>query len=400
MVSGSGATLVVLTIAVLGGPAAAAALEDIRTRLLVALGIHFDEQLATSLFERQIEVRRRRPRAPRRADHPRSRQRPPGADRQRHARPLRPAVVSAFHRASAFICIPSSAASRSSARCLVLAPRPRQPMAGGRAARQVGRRETEASYRLTEGASPTPKPCAPWACCPSSRGAGRRCASQAISSQASASTLNASISSVIKLLALRAAGADHGRRRLARGRPRALARRALRLVLICTRALLPIDQIVGVWRQLISGWRRCRGSRRRSPRPASAPGDEAAAAPRAAQRRGLIYRRPARAHPRSPTCRSRSSRAKRSASSARARPARSTLARLIVGAISRTQRQRAPRRGRDLELGPRRLRRARRLRVAERRALRGHDRREHRALPPGRQPRRSWPPRASPACTR
>ena len=54
--SGSGATLTVLTIAVLGGMVASAMLEDIRARLLVALGVNFDSQLATQLFERQIEA--------------------------------------------------------------------------------------------------------------------------------------------------------------------------------------------------------------------------------------------------------------------------------------------------------------------------------------------------------
>jgi ABC-type protease/lipase transport system fused ATPase/permease subunit len=53
--SGSGATLIVLTIAVLGGIAAANALEEVRARLLISLGIQFDAQLSKQLFERLVE---------------------------------------------------------------------------------------------------------------------------------------------------------------------------------------------------------------------------------------------------------------------------------------------------------------------------------------------------------
>src|SRR5262245_20897116 len=56
LVSGSGGTLAVLTVAVLGGLLAAAALEHIRARLLVALGYEFDARLSENLFRRQIET--------------------------------------------------------------------------------------------------------------------------------------------------------------------------------------------------------------------------------------------------------------------------------------------------------------------------------------------------------
>ncbi len=53
--SGSGATLIVLTVAVLGGIGVSSALEEIRARLLVALGVQFDAQLSTQLFDRLVE---------------------------------------------------------------------------------------------------------------------------------------------------------------------------------------------------------------------------------------------------------------------------------------------------------------------------------------------------------
>ena len=79
--SGSGATLTVLTIAVLGGMVTSAMLEDIRARLLVALGVNFDSQLATQLFERQIEVALS---AGRGSNNSRSRYGPACGDGQRH----------------------------------------------------------------------------------------------------------------------------------------------------------------------------------------------------------------------------------------------------------------------------------------------------------------------------
>jgi PrtD family type I secretion system ABC transporter len=252
MVSGSGSTLLVLTIAVLGGLAAATALEDIRTRLLVALGIHFDQQLAGRVFEREIEsenVTGRRSGGRTIRD----------LDQVRHVltgsgtlalfdlpwTPLFIAVCFYLHSVLGVITLAGTLVVFA----LALA---NQWLVEGPLTKSA--EETEASYRLTDGALANAETVRAMGMMPDLARRWTVVRSSAITSQASASTFNASISSIIKFfryslqVATLAAGAwlvvD---RELSAGGLFASS-------MICTRALMPIDQIVGVWRQLTSGW--------------------------------------------------------------------------------------------------------------------------------------------------
>jgi PrtD family type I secretion system ABC transporter len=252
MVSGSGSTLLVLTIAVLGGLGAATALEDIRTRLLVALGIHFDGQLAARVFEREIESENV-------TGHRSSGRTIRDLDQVRHVltgsgalalfdlpwTPLFIAVCFYLHALLGVITLFGTLVVFALALANQwLVERPLKASA----------EETEASYRLTDGAIANAETVRAMGMLPDLARRWTAMRSSAISSQASASTLNASISSVIKFsrytlqVATLAAGAwlvvD---RELSAGGLFASS-------MICTRALMPIDQIVAVWRQLTSGW--------------------------------------------------------------------------------------------------------------------------------------------------
>lgn len=252
MVSGSGSTLLVLTIAVLGGLAAATALEDIRTRLLVALGIHFDAQLAKRVFEREIESENV------------SGQRSGGRtirdlDQVRHVltgggtlalfdlpwTPLFIAVCFYLHPLLGFITLVGTVVVFALAllnQWLVEGPL------------TTSTEKAEASYRLTDGAIMHAETVRAMGMLPDLLQRWTAVRSSAISSQASASTLNASVSSAIKFfrytlqVATLAAGAWLVvERELSAGGLFASS-------MICTRALMPMDQIVAVWRQLTSGW--------------------------------------------------------------------------------------------------------------------------------------------------
>ncbi len=145
--AGSGATLMVLTVAVVGGMAAAAMLEDIRARLLVALGINFDLQLAAQLFERQIEAHA----APGGAQTiSRSRHRPPRSDGRRHSSlfdlPWTPLFIAACFYLHPVLGVVTLFGVLSGAGARALEPVRRvRPLAQSAKA-------TEQSYRLTEGA--------------------------------------------------------------------------------------------------------------------------------------------------------------------------------------------------------------------------------------------------------
>jgi PrtD family type I secretion system ABC transporter len=56
LLSGSGATLTVITLAALAALLCSAVLEDVRTRLFVAIGARFDGRLAAILLDRQVET--------------------------------------------------------------------------------------------------------------------------------------------------------------------------------------------------------------------------------------------------------------------------------------------------------------------------------------------------------
>jgi PrtD family type I secretion system ABC transporter len=246
--SGSGATLTVLTIAVLGGMVASAMLEDIRARLLVALGVNFDSKLATQLFERQIE----------------SHSAPGGAQTIRDLDTVRHVVtgsgtLSLFDLpwtpvfiAACFYLHPLIGGITLFGVILVLGLAVlNQSIVSGPLSQSA--RATEQSYRLTEGAIGNAETVRAMGMLPELSRRWSEVRTHAISSQASASARNATISSVIKLLrytlqiAIMAVGAWLAvSREISPGSLFAAS-------LICTRAMLPVDQIVGVWKQLLSG---------------------------------------------------------------------------------------------------------------------------------------------------
>lgn len=247
--SGSSATLVVLTTAVAGAIAAAAIIEDIRARLLVALGLNFDSQLATQLFERQIEAQAAHGGAQMIRD----------LDTVRHVLtgsgtlslfdlPWCPLFVAACFYLHPLLGITTLFGVVIVIGLAVL----NQWMVSGPL--EGSGRKTEQSYRLTEDAIANAETVRAMGMLPELSGRWRELRSEAIASQADASTRNASISSLIKLIryalqvAIMAAGAWLAVTREIS--PGALFAASL----ICTRALLPIDQIVGVWRQLLAAW--------------------------------------------------------------------------------------------------------------------------------------------------
>ncbi len=251
LVSGSGSTLIVLTIAVLAGLMVAAALEDIRARLLVALGIRFDRQLAARLFSWQLEVDGPAPRQP-------SGQLIRDLDNVRHILtgsgslavfdlPWCPVFIGAC-----FYLHPLLGAITLAGTLLVLGLAIANQVLVAGPLKRSGE-QTEASYRLTEGVLANGETVRAMGMLPDLLQRWTALRSSAIAGQASASTLNAGVSSAIKFVryalqvVIIAAGAWLAvRRDISPGSLFASS-------IICTRALLPIDQIVGVWRQLSSG---------------------------------------------------------------------------------------------------------------------------------------------------
>jgi PrtD family type I secretion system ABC transporter len=252
LVSGSGATLFVLTFAVLAGLAAATLLEDIRTRLLVALGIHFDRQLATDLFERQIDASAT---AMKRSGGQTIRD----LDNVRHVLtgggtlaifdlPWSPLFI-----AACFYLHPTLGTFTLCGVLLVLVlALANQRIVAGPLAKSA--EKTEASYALTDCAIGNAETVRAMGMLGELSARWSELRGSAIEAQAAASTRNASISSAIKFLrytlqvGIMAAGAWLAvRREISPGSLFASS-------LICTRALLPVDQIVGVWRQLNGGW--------------------------------------------------------------------------------------------------------------------------------------------------
>jgi PrtD family type I secretion system ABC transporter len=250
--SGSGATLIVLTIAVLAGIAAASALEEVRARLLISLGIQFDAQLSTQLFERLVE-----------RDGDASSATKGAAvrdlDSVRHALtgsailtlfdlPWTPLFLCACFYLHPVLGVLAVAGALVVMGLAVL----NQVLVGRRISTSA--KLTEESYRLTEGVIGNAETVRAMGMLPE---LSRRWSSirvQAIGMQADASASNSSVSSVIKFVRytlqvlIMGAGAW-----LAVGReisPGSLFAASL----ICTRALMPIDQLVGVWRQILSAW--------------------------------------------------------------------------------------------------------------------------------------------------
>ncbi len=248
--SGSGATLIVLTIAVLGGIAAANALEEVRARLLISLGIQFDAQLSKQLFERLVE-----------RDGDAASVAKSGAvrdlDTVRHALtgsailtlfdlPWTPLFLLACFYLHPVLGIISLGGAVLVIGLAVL----NQVLVGQRLATSA--KLTEESYRLTEGVLGNAETVRAMGMLPELSKRWSDIRVQAIAMQADASAGNSSVSSVIKFVRytlqvlIMGAGAW-----LAVGReisPGSLFAASL----ICTRALMPVDQLVGVWRQILS----------------------------------------------------------------------------------------------------------------------------------------------------
>jgi PrtD family type I secretion system ABC transporter len=250
--SGSGATLVVLTIAVLGGIAAASALEEIRARILVSLGIQFDRQLSTQLFERLVERDGDATGATRGAAVR-------DLDTVRHAL-TGSAIISLFDLpwtplflAACFYLHPLlGMISLGGALTVVGLAALNQILVGKRIGTSA--KLSEESYRLTEGVIGNSETVRAMGMLPelSLRWADIR--TRAITLQADASRSNSAVSNIIKFVRytlqvlIMGAGAW-----LAVGReisPGSLFAASL----ICTRALMPVDQLVGVWRQILAAW--------------------------------------------------------------------------------------------------------------------------------------------------
>ncbi|HEX2840981.1 type I secretion system permease/ATPase [Hyphomicrobium sp.] len=250
--SGSGATLIVLTVAVLGAIAAASALEEIRARLLVALGVQFDAQLSTQLFERLVE---------RDGDVPGATK---GAvvrdlDTVRHA-VTGSAIITLFDLpwTPLFLCAcfylhPVLGMIALFGALLVMGLAALNQILVGR---KIGEssRLTEQSYRMTEGVLGNAETVRAMGMLPelSRRWADVRV--RGIGLQAEASARNSGISSVIKFVRyalqvlIMGAGAWLAvEREISPGSLFAAS-------LICTRALMPVDQLVGVWRQILAAW--------------------------------------------------------------------------------------------------------------------------------------------------
>ncbi|HKZ97937.1 MAG TPA: type I secretion system permease/ATPase [Hyphomicrobiaceae bacterium] len=252
LVSGSGATLAVLTVGALGGLLAAAALDDIRSRLLVALGLNFDERLSVPLFERRVETSLG-------GEGGSAGQTIRDLDSVRHVltgsgalalfdlpwTPLFLMAVFYLHPVLGSVTLLGTIVT------LALAVANQWLVAGPL---RASTEETEASYRLTESVMRNAEIVNALGMLPdlSRRWASLR--SSAVERQATASVRNASVSSAIKLLryalqiAILATGAWLAvNRELSPGALFAAS-------MLCTRALMPIDQAVAVWRQLVSGW--------------------------------------------------------------------------------------------------------------------------------------------------
>jgi PrtD family type I secretion system ABC transporter len=250
--SGSGATLIVLTIAVLGGIAAANALEEVRARLLISLGIQFDAELSTQLFERLVE---------RDGDAASATK---GAavrdlDTVRHAL-TGSAILTLFDLpwTPLFLCAcfylhpVLGAISLGGALVVIGLAALNQILVGQRLSKSA--RLTEESYRLTEGVIGNAETVRAMGMLPELSRRWSDIRLQAVGMQADASASNSSVSSVIKFVRyslqvlIMGAGAW-----LAVGReisPGSLFAASL----ICSRALMPVDQLVGVWRQILSAW--------------------------------------------------------------------------------------------------------------------------------------------------
>ena len=249
---GSGATLFVLTVAAVAGLLAAAALEDVRGRLLIALGVHFDGRLSAGLFARLTDLQRETARGS--GGHAIR-----DLDNVRHvltgggALALFDLPWSPIFIAACFYLHPLIGTVTLVGTLMVLGLAVANQ---GLVSRPLAKSndEAEASYRLTDGVMRNVETVRAMGMLPDLARRWSALRSSSLGNQAAASTRNSSIASAIKfsryalLLATMAVGAWLAvTRELS---PGALFASSL----LCTRALLPVDQIVGIWRQLSSAW--------------------------------------------------------------------------------------------------------------------------------------------------
>jgi PrtD family type I secretion system ABC transporter len=249
--SGSGATLIVLTVAVFGGIATSSALEEIRARILVALGVQFDAQLSRQLFERLIERDGDTGTAKGSAIR--------DLDTVRYAM-TGGAIISLFDLpwTPLFLCACFylhpllGVISVGGALVVIGLAALNQILVGQRLGNSA--RLSEASYRMTDGVIGNAETVRAMGMLPELSRRWTDIRTRAIVLQADASASNSAVSSVIKFVRyglqvlIMGAGAWLAvNREISPGSLFAAS-------LICTRALLPIDQMVGVWRQILSAW--------------------------------------------------------------------------------------------------------------------------------------------------
>jgi PrtD family type I secretion system ABC transporter len=249
---GSGATLVVLTIAVIGGIASASALEEIRARLLVALGVQFDAQLSQQLFERLVERDGDAPGATRGAAVR-------DLDTVRHAM-TGSAIISLFDLpwtplfllACFYLHFWLGALAVVGALTVIGLAILNQILVGK--AISTSAALSEESYRMTEGVIGNSETVRAMGMQPEIARRWAALRTKAITLQADASRRNSAISSFIKCVRytlqvlIMGAGAWLAvEREISPGSLFAAS-------LICTRALMPIDQLVGVWRHMLQAW--------------------------------------------------------------------------------------------------------------------------------------------------
>jgi PrtD family type I secretion system ABC transporter len=251
MVSGSAATLAVVTVAVVIALTVSTLIENIRSRLFVLLGCRFDARLSAELFERQVETSVRsgganRGQALRELDSFRQVMTGGGSIALLDL-PWSPLFIAAcflIHPLIGVICL---LGALSLAGLAVF-----NQWATARPLTESGQ-QGEASYRLTETVLRNAEVVQAMGMLPDLSRRWELLRGGLMERQAAASILNTDLAGGIKLfrtflqILILAAGAwlviDH---QMSGGGLFAAS-------MLTTRALLPIDQIVGVWRQIVTG---------------------------------------------------------------------------------------------------------------------------------------------------
>lgn len=248
--SGSEATLFVLTIAVMVALIGGGLLDDIRSRLLIAIGIDFDSQLSSKLFERQLDT---------------AGQGGPSGEAVRDLDNVRHMLTGGGILALfdlpwtpifigiCFLIHPLLGVLNLVGAAIVFGLAVLNQFLVSEQLTESAEKTNE-SHRLTSGALSNAETVRALGMLPDVMRRWTNVREDAIASQASASAKNASISALIKFVrfALQASVMATGAW-LVVGRevtPGALFAASI----ISTKALTPIDQIVAVWRNLLSAW--------------------------------------------------------------------------------------------------------------------------------------------------